>query len=267
MGFLKTCTPLHGVCCRRKEDMGEKMRIDKLLSNMGRGSRTEVKEAIKYGWVKVNGKTIKSAKDKVDVELDEILYQGQPIQYQAFTYLMLHKPDGVISATEDTRHKTVIDLLEPPFNKMGLFPVGRLDIDTEGLLLLTNDGELSHKLLSPKKHVCKKYYARIDGIVDESDIEAFKNRITLDDGYQCLPSELSILSIKGAFSEIEVVIYEGKFHQVKRMFEAVGKSVVYLKRMEMGSLKLDALLPLGSYRPLTEEELLLLKGKDSNNSL
>lgn len=241
--------------------MGEKMRIDKLLSNMGRGSRNEVKDALKYGWVKVNGTTVKSAKDKVDVETDEILFCGEKIVYQAFTYLMMNKPDGVISATEDPRHKTVIDILEPPYNKMALFPVGRLDIDTEGLLLITNDGTLSHQLLSPKKHVPKKYFARVDGHVGAEDVEAFKNRITLDDGYECLPSELSVLKTEKGLSEIELVIYEGKFHQVKRMFEAVGKSVLYLKRLEMGPLVLDPELPLGASRPLTEEELFALQNR------
>lgn len=252
--------PLRGGCFKEMT-MGEKMRIDKLLSNMGRGSRTEVKEALKNGWIKVNGVTVKSAKDKVDVEQDDIFYLGEKITYQKYTYLMLHKPDGVISATEDNRHKTVIDLLETPYDKMGLFPVGRLDIDTEGLLLLTNDGDLSHQLLSPKKHVSKKYYAKVEGVVDDADVILFKERIMLEDGYLCLPSELTVKSVENGFSEIEIIIYEGKFHQVKRMFEAVGKKVVYLKRLEMGSLILDEQLPLGAYRTLTEAELEGLKQK------
>lgn len=231
------------------------MRIDKLLSNMGRGSRNEVKDALKNGWVKVNGETIKHGKVHVDPEKDDITYLGEKIVYQALTYMVLHKPAGVISATEDPRHKTVIDLLEPPFNKMGLFPVGRLDIDTEGLLMLTNDGALAHRLLSPKKHVPKTYEALIDGEVTENDVLAFHNRITLDDGYVCLPAQLSIIDVFEGRSKIEVVIYEGKYHQVKRMFEAVGKKVTYLKRIAMGDLFLDPHLPLGAYRAMTEEEL------------
>ena len=166
----------------------------------------------------------------------------------------MHKPQGIISATEDKFDRTVIDLLDPLDQHFEPFPVGRLDKDTEGLLLITNDGQLAHNLLSPKKHVPKWYYAKIDGVVTEADIEAFKQGVTLDDGYHTKPGELKILA-SGEQSEIELMIQEGKFHQVKRMFEAVGKKVTYLKRLSMGSLTLDPELPIGEYRALTEEEL------------
>ena len=166
----------------------------------------------------------------------------------------MNKPPGVISATEDKHDQTVIDLLDPFAQHFEPFPVGRLDKDTEGLLLITNDGTLTHNLLSPKKHVPKWYYAKIDGVVTEEDIAAFKLGVTLEDGYHTKPGELIILQ-SGEQSEIELMIQEGKFHQVKRMFEAVGKKVTYLKRLSMGSLKLDPELELGDYRQLTKEEL------------
>lgn len=235
--------------------MGEKLRLDKLLSNMGKGSRNEVRDALKYGQVKVNGSVVKSGKIKVDTDLDQVLFQGMPVKYQKHIYLMMNKPQGVISATEDNHHKTVIDLLGEDVNFYNVFPVGRLDIDTEGLLILTDDGDLAHNLLSPKKHVPKKYYAVIDGLVTPEDIKRFSEGITLDDGYLCKSSELEILSASNEKSEIELVIYEGKFHQVKRMFEAVDKHVVFLKRLEMGALALDESLVKGAYRQLTDEEL------------
>ena len=239
--------------------MGEKMRLDKLLSNMGMGSRNEMRDALKYGWVKVNSVVVKNGKEKVDVEKDEILYQGQRVEYRVFTYLMLNKPQNVISATEDSRNKTVIDLLEPPYSKMDLFPVGRLDIDTEGLLLLTNDGVLAHELLSPKKHVPKKYYSKVEGCVTTEDIKAFEEGIPLDDGYICKAALLEIIATTQTHSEVYVTISEGKFHQIKRMMAHVGKKVVELKRISMGNLSLDETLPLGAYRPLRDEEILLLK--------
>ncbi|MBF4695961.1 rRNA pseudouridine synthase [Fusibacter sp. Q10-2] len=231
------------------------MRLDKLLSNMGKGSRNEMRDALKFGQVKVNGCVVKSGKLKVDVVTDEVLFQGQKVTYQKHIYLMMNKPQGVISATEDHHHKTVIDLLQEDVNFYNVFPVGRLDMDTEGLLLLTDDGELAHNLLSPKKHVPKLYFAKIDAKVTDLDVQKFKEGITIDDGYQCKPAELHILSSNESESEIELVIYEGKFHQVKRMFEAVEKKVTFLKRMKMGTLKLDENLPKGAYRELTQEEL------------
>lgn len=234
------------------------MRIDKLLANSGYGSRKDVKKILKSGAVLCNEVKITDGKAHVDPEKDQITVHGELVQYREFIYLMMNKPQGYISATEDDRLKTVLDLLEPEDAFMMPFPVGRLDRDTEGLLVLTNDGQLAHDVLAPKKHVPKAYYAIIDGAVDEVDIERFKQGVTLDDGYVTKPGELTILK-SGPQSEIELIITEGKFHQVKRMFEAVGKKVVYLKRISMGALKLDESLELGEYRELTEEELALLQ--------
>ncbi|MCM3387420.1 rRNA pseudouridine synthase [Ureibacillus chungkukjangi] len=230
------------------------MRLDKLLANMGYGTRKEVKQLLKQKGVTVDGDVVKDSSMHVDPEVQEVSVFGERVVYTEFIYLMMHKPPGVISATEDNVDKTVIDLLDPLAQHFKPFPVGRLDKDTEGLLLITNDGQLSHNLLSPKKHVPKTYYAKIDGEVTESDIEAFKQGVELDDGYVTKPGELVILS-SGPHSEIELTIQEGKFHQVKRMFESVGKKVTYLKRLSMGSLVLDESLELGDYRELTEEEL------------
>ncbi|WP_078544967.1 pseudouridine synthase [Litchfieldia alkalitelluris] len=234
------------------------MRIDKLLANRGYGSRKEVKKLLKSGVVKVNGETIKDASAHFKPDEDTVTIHGETIEYKEFIYLMLNKPPGVISATEDNMHETVIDLLEVDDALFNPFPVGRLDKDTEGLLLITNDGGLSHQLLSPKKHVPKTYFAVIEGEVTEEDITAFKEGVVLDDGYKTMPAELVILK-QGLTSDIEVTIMEGKFHQVKRMFEAVGKRVIYLKRLSMGELHLDETLELGEYRELTDEELSLLK--------
>lgn len=221
---------------------------------MGYGTRKEVKKILKTGLVQVDGIPVKDAKQQVNTEMQEVSVNGEIVEYREFIYLMMNKPQGVISATEDSVHETVIDLLEEEDFVFEPFPVGRLDKDTEGLLLITNDGTLSHQLLSPKKHVPKKYYATIDGIVTEADIKAFEQGVTLEDGYETKPGYLTILK-SDVESEIELVITEGKFHQVKRMFEAVGKTVTYLKRLEMGPLKLDETLELGEYRELTEEEL------------
>ncbi|MFF2878946.1 pseudouridine synthase [Gottfriedia sp. NPDC057991] len=234
------------------------MRIDKILANMGYGSRKEVKSLLKQGVVKVGDNIVKSPKEHVDIEQQVVTVNGEVVEYKEFVYLMMNKPPGVISATEDSEHETVIGLLEYEDIIFEPFPVGRLDKDTEGLLLITNDGHLAHQLLSPKKHVPKKYYATIDGVVTEADIKAFEKGVTLEDGYLTKPGYLTILE-SGEESEIELVIMEGKFHQVKRMFEAVGKKVTYLKRLEMGPLKLDEDLELGEYRELTDNEIDLLK--------
>lgn len=230
------------------------MRIDKMLANLGFGSRKEVKGLLKKGAVKVNGVMVKDAKEHIDPNKDKVTINDQEVVYKEFIYLMMNKPAGVISATEDNRDETVIDLLELEDQVYEPFPVGRLDKDTEGLLLITNDGQLAHRLLSPKKHVPKMYFAVIEGEVTESDIQAFRKGVTLDDGYETKPGELTILK-SGLMSDIELTITEGKFHQVKRMFQAVGKRVVYLKRMTMGPLKLDETLELGEYRELTDEEI------------
>lgn len=236
------------------------MRLDKLLANMGYGTRKEVKQLLKQKGVTVDGEVVKDSSMHVDPDKQEVSVFGERVEYMEFIYLMMHKPPGVISATEDNVDQTVIDLLDPLAQHFKPFPVGRLDKDTEGLLLITNDGQLAHNLLSPKKHVPKTYYAKIDGIVTNADIEAFKQGVELDDGYVTKPGELVIIS-SGHMSEIELTIQEGKFHQVKRMFESVGKKVTYLKRLSMGSLKLDELLAPGDYRELTQEELEGLKSK------
>ena len=234
------------------------MRLDKLLANMGYGSRKEVKALLKQKAVRVDDEIVKDSSLHVDPSKQNVTVFGERVEYIEYIYLMMHKPQGVISATEDKYDRTVIDLLDPIDQHFEPFPVGRLDKDTEGLLLITNDGQLAHNLLSPKKHVPKWYYAKIDGKVTESDIESFKQGVTLDDGYHTKPGELKILA-SGEQSEIELMIQEGKFHQVKRMFEAVGKKVTYLKRLSMGSLELDPELPIGEYRHLTEEELKALQ--------
>ena len=234
-------------------------RLDKILSNLGYGTRNELKKIMKKGIVSVNGKIVKDSSIKVDPENDIIEVNGEQIYYREFIYLMMNKPDGVVSATYDNRDETVVDLLEIDHQVFEPFPVGRLDKDTVGLLFLTNDGELNHRLISPKWHVDKVYYAKIDKKVTESDIKAFKEGITLDDGYVCKEAKLEIINASDDGSEIHVTIQEGKFHQVKRMFQAVGKEVVYLKRIEFGGIPLDEDLEEGEYRELTEEELAHLK--------
>jgi len=236
-----------------------KMRIDKLLSNIGIGTRKEVKKFIKEGLVLVNGNTVKDAGLIVDTESDEILFDGEKINYKEFIYIMINKPKGVISATYDEVEKTVIDLLPQELKARNPFPVGRLDKDTEGLLLITNDGDLAHQLLSPKKNVIKKYYAEILGFVNESDIKAFNEGIILEDGYKTLPANLEILFSSSDVSKVYVYIIEGKYHQIKRMFESVGKKVIYLKRLAMGNLTLDENLKPGEWRELSEKELSFLK--------
>ena len=238
--------------------MGKKMRVDKLLSNVGVASRAELKKYCKQGLIYVNGKVINNPGVQVDYESDDIRFNGEKIVYREFVYIMLNKPDGYISATFDKYDPIVLDLIDQSYLVFEPFPVGRLDKDTEGLLVLTNDGQLAHRVLSPKKHVPKTYYAKIQGKVTEEDILAFEKGVILDDGYETMPSQLKILK-SDDMSEIELTIHEGKFHQVKRMFESVGKKVVYLKRLSMGKLKLDESLKLGEYRELTEEEVKLIE--------
>ena len=242
------------------------MRLDKYLCETGFGTRSQVKDLLKKGQVMVNGEVVKKPELKINETTDQILCQGKKVSYQKNIYLMLHKPAGVVSATEDSREKTVLDLVRPEDRKNGLFPVGRLDKDTEGLLLLTDDGELAHWLLSPKKHVDKTYYAKIDGQVTEEHVKQFREGLDIGDEKKTLPAVLTIL-LSGPVSEIEVTIHEGRFHQIKRMFEAVGCKVTYLKRLSMGSLVLDETLPPEEYRPLTESELEGLtkqRGTDKN---
>ena len=235
------------------------MRLDKFLSNMGVGTRSEVKKAIMYGKVSVNGQMVKGMNLKIDEIKDEIVAYGGVVGYSEHVYLMLNKPTGVVSATEDKKNKTVIDIIDHP-RKIQLFPVGRLDKETEGLLILTDDGQLAHRLLSPKKHVEKTYYAKIKGLITLSHVKQFKDGIVLDD-FTAMPADLKILAASD-ISEIEVTIMEGKFHQVKRMFESIGTSVTFLKRIKMGGLVLDESLNLGEYRELTQDELALLEIRD-----
>ncbi|HHW58353.1 MAG TPA: rRNA pseudouridine synthase [Clostridia bacterium] len=235
-----------------------KMRIDKLLANMGIGTRKEVKNFIKKGLVSVNGRIIKDNSLLVNTDLDTILFEGKKINYQEFIYIMMNKPQGIISATYDPIEKTVIDLLPNELKARHPFPVGRLDKDTEGLLIITNDGELAHKLLSPKKKVIKKYYVEIQGFVTENDIDSFAKGIVFKDGYKTLPAKLEILS-SCDISKVYVYITEGKYHQIKRMFESIGKKAIYLKRLAMGNLQLDEKLQPGEWRILSDQELYLLK--------
>lgn len=231
-----------------------------MLCHMGCASRRELKDLIRGGSVKVDGERARSGSDQVDVDTQIITFRNEQVIYKEYVYLMLNKPAGYLSATEDGRGETVIDLIGPDYNFFELFPVGRLDKDTEGLLVLTNDGKAAHDLLSPKKHVPKTYYADILGTVTPEDGQRFKEGVMLDD-YKTMPADLTILESGSETSKILLTIYEGKYHQVKRMFESVGKKVTYLKRMQMGHLKLDESLPLGHYRELTEAELELLRTK------
>ena len=230
------------------------MRLDKCLADCGLGTRSEVKSLLKAKRITVNGKVVTNGKVQVNPETDEILFDGEAIQYEEFVYIMMNKPKGVVSATEDNLHKTVLDLINPLYFKKGVFPVGRLDIDTHGLLLLTNDGELAHRLLSPKKHVTKIYQARVEGVMTAEDVTAFEKGIVLSDGTECMPARLDILSTTQDESVVQIHLKEGKFHQVKRMVKACGKTVVDLQRLTMGPLRLDKELALGESRPLTEEE-------------
>ena len=236
------------------------IRLDKYLADMGIGTRSAVKQMIRKGQVMVNHETAARPELKINEQKDQVLVNGQEVGYAAFEYYMLYKPAGVVSATEDKRDKTVIDLVESRKRK-DLFPVGRLDKDTEGLLLITNDGELAHRLLSPKKHVDKVYYAKIAGKVTEEDKKVFAEGVDIGEDKLTLPAKLHILK-SGEESEITLTIREGKFHQVKRMFHAVGKEVVYLKRLRMGSLVLDENLKTGEYRALTDEERRTLTGEN-----
>lgn len=237
------------------------MRLDKLLANMGYGSRKDVKNILKQKQVSVNNSITKDGSLHVDPSSDSVVVGEEEVHYQKFIYLMLNKPPGYVSATTDDKDKTIIDLLSAEFQKFKPFPVGRLDKDTEGLLLLTNNGDLGHKLTSPKKDITKLYYARIDGTVTAEDVKQFSIGLELEDGYVTKPAQLHILS-SGKESEVEVTITEGKYHQIKRMFGAVGKRVIYLKRLKMGALSLDTSLKPGQYRELTENEKKSIKIAD-----
>lgn len=229
-------------------------RIDKFLANAGAGTRSEVKKYIKSDRIQVNGTVIRSSDFKIDEEKDDITFDGKSIRYEKYEYHMLHKPKGCVTATEDKHDKTVLDYIQSD-RKNRLFPVGRLDKDTEGLLLITDDGELSHSLLSPKKHVDKIYFATVKGILSEDAKERFETGLDIGDEKPTLPAFLEILIEREAESDVLVTIKEGRFHQIKRMFLAIGSEVLYLKRLSMGPLVLDETLPAGESRKLTEEEI------------
>lgn len=240
--------------------MGKMVRLDKFLADAGAGTRSEVKKYIQKGQVQINGEVAKKPELKVDGDCDKVTLNGELVgSLPEFEYYLLHKPAGCVSATEDNFDKTVMEYV--PSKRKGLFPVGRLDKDTEGLLVITNDGMLAHELLSPKKHVDKTYFAIVEGLVNEQDVEAMKEGVDIGEEKLTLPAELVIKNVDEQLvkSEILLTIHEGKFHQVKRMMEAVGKKVVYLKRLSMGNLQLPDDLEKGECRSLTEEEIQLLK--------
>ena len=233
-----------------------KERLDKVLASTGRWTRREVKELIRQGRVAVDGRPASKGEEKVEPERSEVRVDGQAVDCAPFVYLMLHKPAGLLSATRDRSQPTVLDLLPEHLRRRGLFPVGRLDKDTEGLLLLTDDGALGHALLSPGRHVDKVYYARVEGRLDGADRAALSAGMELEDGTRCLPAELEPL---GDGDACRITLREGKYHQVKRMLAARGKPVRYLKRLSMGGLALDEGLTPGAWRPLREDEVALLR--------
>ena len=233
------------------------MRLDRFLANSGVGTRKEVKEILKKRKIKVNDSIITDGSIHIDENKDAVKYEEKEISYKPFIYIMMNKPDGVISSTEDDEHRTVIDLLENKYRTYSVFPIGRLDIDTEGLLILTNDGILTHKLLAPNKHVDKKYYVELKNPVLKSDIEKLENGIELENGFVTKNAKVEV--IENSEDKVYITITEGKYHRVKRMFKAVNNKVLYLKRVQMGNLKLDDKLKVGKYRELTEKEINILK--------
>ena len=242
---------------RRKKDKGGEAveRLDKILANTGRWSRKEARELIRSGRVTVDGRAVRAPEAKCGPDA-ALTVDGEPVSGERLVYLMLHKPAGLLSATEDPRQPTVLSLLPEHLRRVGLFPAGRLDKDTEGLLLLTNDGPLAHRLLSPRHHVDKTYFVRVEGELDASDAAAFAAGMALDGGLTCLPAGLEVLE---APDTAIVTLREGKYHQIKRMLVARGKPVAYLKRLTMGPLALDPALEKGAWRPLTPEELAALR--------
>jgi 16S rRNA pseudouridine516 synthase len=230
------------------------MRLDRMLSAQGFGTRREVKELVRSGEVRVGGKTPKGADVKIDAEKDRIFVSGREVIYKEHIYIMMNKPQGVVSASSDHRQRTIIDLLPASLRRPGLFPAGRLDKDTEGLLIITDDGPFAHRILSPVSHVGKKYLVLLDSPADNADIEAFKKGVILSDGYECLPA---LLETGGG--RAFVTLSEGKYHQIKRMFEARQKKVLYLKRLSMGGLILDESLEPGEFRELMPWEIAGIK--------
>ncbi|MFQ9156800.1 MAG: pseudouridine synthase [Blautia sp.] len=244
---------------KSKKSEKTQVRLDRFLADAGAGTRSEVKKMIQKGRVLVNDQPASGPEQKISPDLDRVLLDGkEQTEAPDFLYYILNKPAGYISATEDSKDKTVMDLL-PKIARRNLFPVGRLDKDTEGLLLITDDGALAHELLSPAKHVDKTYYAKVKGVVTKEEQEVVKNGVDIGEAKLTMPAKLEILNTDGEYSEILLTIREGKFHQVKRMMEAVGKTVVYLKRLSMGGLVLPEDLPIGQWRMLTTEERKIIK--------
>lgn len=231
------------------------IRLDKYLADAQLGTRSAVRQLLKKGLITVNGEIIKKPEFKIDPACDRVCFDTQEISPEHEVYYMLNKPSGVVSATRDNHDRTVLDLFEQQDRRPDLSPVGRLDKDTVGLLLITNDGALSHRLLSPRRHVDKTYFVRVNGVITEQMTEAFAAGLDIGDEKPTLPARLERLSE----NEAAVTIHEGRFHQIKRMFHAAGCEVIYLKRLSMGSLLLDESLPEGSYRKLTPEEIRQLK--------
>lgn len=236
------------------------IRLDKFLSEMSGWTRSEVKKIVRTGSVTVDGNEVKKPETKIDEKLSIVRVDGRQIKYNKYEYYMLNKPKGFVSATTDREHKTVVDIISSS-EKKDLFPVGRLDIDTEGLLLITNDGELAHRLLAPKNHVEKTYYVEVSGILDDVDVDAVEKGLDIGEEKNTIPAKMEILKtdIQNNISSCYLTIHEGKFHQVKRMMKKLGKTVTYLKRVSMGSLILDSKLKKGNYRKLTEQEIIELK--------
>lgn len=235
------------------------IRLDKFLSNSGIGTRSEVKNYIKYRRVWVDGKPVLKGETKINPDVNVVTFDKRIVSYEKFCYLMLNKPKGYISATEDETEETVLSLIPPEYERFNLFPVGRLDKDTVGLLILSNDGTFAHNTLSPKKHIEKKYFAHINGEITENHIEEFKKGVVLKGGYKCLPANLEIEYCAKNLSKVYITIKEGKYHQIKRMFEAFGRKVVYLKRISFGEILLDENLAEGEFRELNEKEMELIE--------
>ena len=236
------------------------IRLDKFLSEMSGWTRSEVKKIVRTGSLTVDGNEVKKPETKIDEKLSIVSVDGRQIKYNKYEYYMLNKPKGFVSATTDREYKTVVDIISSS-EKKDLFPVGRLDIDTEGLLLITNDGELAHRLLAPKNHVEKTYYVEVSGILDDVDVDAVEKGLDIGEEKNTIPAKMEILKtdIQNNISSCYLTIHEGKFHQVKRMMKKLGKTVTYLKRVSMGSLILDSKLKKGNYRKLTEQEIIELK--------
>lgn len=252
----------------QEKNSTETMRLDRFLGVTGCCSRTDAKKIIRSGGVAVNGRAVRNPEEKIFPETDEIFFAGKRIQYRKYTYIMLNKPEGYVSATEDGREKTVLDLLPDDMNKSKLFPCGRLDKNTLGLMLITDNGELSHRLLAPASHVSKSYGFRSKKEVSETEVEMFENGLTLEDGYVTKPARIELYDDRMSGT---VYLIEGKYHQIKRMFEAMDNKIVYLERLTFGPLTLDTELERGQWRYLTDEEIRLLieagEKKNENNHI